>query len=40
MDSNPRYGLGQIIKGGKKDIPNYRSNSLLNLDYKFYTANL
>ena len=39
MDSNPRYGTGHIIKGYKKDIANYRPNSLLNLDNKIYTAN-
>ena len=39
MNSNPRYGPGHIIKCDKKDIANYRANSLLNLDYKTYTAN-
>ena len=34
MDSNPRYGPRRIIKDDKKDIANYRPNSLSNLDYK------
>ena len=39
MDSNSRNSPGHIIKGDKKDIANYRSNWLLNLHYKTYTAN-
>ena len=32
-------GIGHVIKDVKKDIVNYKPNSLLNLAYKNYTAN-
>ena len=39
MDSNSRSDPGHIIKGDKKNIANYRRNSLLNLGDKIYAAN-
>ena len=39
MDLNPRFGTGHTIKDDKKDIANYRTNSLLNFGHKIYTGN-